>query len=101
MKFLTNYLQRIIDLCRLHKVKSLAVFGSVLTDRFHDDSDIDLLIDFEPFDPNTFDYATNYFDLQDALESLLQRKVDLVVGKSLTNPIFIKNVSSTKLPIYG
>ena len=91
MKLIELNLQRIIDLCRRHKVKSLAVFGSILTDRFNDQSDVDLLVDFEPTDPDKFDYVTNFFDLQDSLEALLKRKVDLVVG----------SVNRTKQVIYG
>lgn len=101
MKLIELNLQRIIDLCRKHKVKTLAVFGSILTDRFNDQSDVDLLVDFEPTDPDKFDYVTNFFDLQDSLESLLKRKVDLVVERSLRNKYFINNVNRTKQVIYG
>ncbi len=101
MKLIELNLQRIIDLCRRHKVKSLAVFGSILTDRFTDQSDVDLLVDFEPTDPEKFDYVTNFFDLQDSLEALLERKVDLVVGSGLRNKYFINNVNRTKQVIYG
>lgn len=101
MKLIELSRQRIIDLCRRHKVKSLAVFGSILTDRFNDQSDVDLLVDFEPTDPDKFDYVTNFFDLQDSLEALLKRKVDLVVGSSLRNKYFINNVNRTKQVIYG
>ena len=43
MKLIELNLQRIFDLCKLHKVKSLSVFGSILTDRFNEQSDVDLL----------------------------------------------------------
>ena len=101
MKIIELNLQRIIDLCRRHKVKSLAVFGSILTDRFNDQSDIDLLVDFEPTDPEKFDYVTNFFDFQDSLEALLKRSVDLVVSSGLRNKYFINNVNRTKQVIYG
>lgn len=104
MKLIELNLQKIIDLCRKHKVKSLAVFGSILTERFSDNSDVDLLVDFEDYDrdnPNGFDYVTNFFDLQDSLESLFNRKVDLVVGRSMTNKYFINNINRTKQAIYG
>ena len=78
MKLIELNLQRIIDLCRKHRVKTLAVFGSILTDRFNDQSDVDLLVDFEPTDHDTFDYVGNYFGLKDSLEQLLNRKVDLI-----------------------
>ena len=65
MKLIELNLQHILDLCRKHKVKTLSVFGSILTDKFKEDSDVDMLVDFEPIDHNTFDYLGNYFDLKD------------------------------------
>ncbi len=101
MKLIELNLQRIIELCRLHKVKTLAVFGSILTDRFNDQSDVDLLVDFEPQDPDTFDYVTNYFSLRDALEALFGRTVDLIEERALRNKFFIAKVNRTKQLIYG
>ena len=101
MKLIELNLQRILDLCQKHKVKSLSVFGSILTDRFNAQSDIDLLVDFEPIDHDKFDYVSNYFDLRDSLEKLLNRKVDLIeYGKNL-NPIFKALVDKKKQLIYG
>ena len=101
MKLIELNLQRIIDLCRKHKVKTLAVFGSILTDRFNDDSDVDLLEIFDTTDHEKWDYVTNYFDFQEALEKIFGRKVDLVVEKGLKNKYFIANVNRTKQMIYG
>ncbi|WP_290453208.1 nucleotidyltransferase family protein [uncultured Muribaculum sp.] len=94
-------MQRIIELCRKHKVKTLAVFGSILTDRFNDQSDVDLLVNFDTTDHEKWDYVTNYFDFQEALEKIFGRKVDLVVEKGLKNKYFIANVNRTKQMIYG
>lgn len=101
MKLIELNLQRIIDLCRRHKVKSLAVFGSILTDRFNDQSDVDLLVDFEPIDPDKEDYVRNYFDLRDAFESLFNRKVDLIEYGDNLNPYFRASVDRKKQMIYG
>ncbi|MEE1207877.1 MAG: nucleotidyltransferase domain-containing protein [Muribaculaceae bacterium] len=101
MKLIEINLQKIIELCRKHRVKSLSVFGSILTDRFNDESDVDLLVDFEPVDHNKFDYVSNYFGLRDALELLFNRKVDLIEEKGLRNKYFIANVNRTKQVIYG
>lgn len=101
MKLIELNLQRILDLCRQHRVKSLAVFGSILTDRFTDNSDIDLLVDFETVDHEKFDYVSNYFNLRDALELLFNHKVDLIEEKGLRNKYFIANVNRTKQMIYG
>ncbi len=94
-------MQRIIDICLKHKIKTLAVFGSILTDRFNDQSDVDLLVNFDTTDHEKWDYVTNYFDFQEALEKVFGRKVDLVVEKELKNKYFIANVNRTKQMIYG
>jgi len=101
MKLIELNLQRILDLCRKHKVKTLAVFGSILTDRFNDESDVDLLVDFESADYDKFDYVSNYFDFRDALESLFNRKVDLIEYGSNLNPLFKASVDKKKQMIYG
>ncbi len=99
MKLIEINLQKIFDLCRLHKVKSLSVFGSILTDRFNDDSDVDLLVDFnsEAVD----DYVTNYFEFKDSLELLFQRSVDLIEYGGIRNPLFKAAVDTKKQLIYG
>jgi nucleotidyltransferase len=101
MKLIEMNLQRILELCRMHKVKTLSVFGSILTDRFTDSSDVDLLVDFEPVDHDTFDYVSNYFSLRDALELLFGRKVDLIEYGNNLNPIFKALVDKKKQLIYG
>lgn len=101
MKLIEMNLQRILDLCRKHRVKTLSVFGSILTDRFNDQSDVDLLVDFETMDFDKVDYVGNYFSLRDSLEQLFNRKVDLIeYGKNL-NPIFKALVDKKKKLIYG
>lgn len=101
MKLIEMNLKRILELCRMHKVKTLSVFGSILTDRFTDSSDVDLLVDFEPVDHDTFDYVSNYFSLRDALELLFGRKVDLIEYGNNLNPIFKALVDKKKQLIYG
>jgi len=39
---------KLAEFCRRNHVRKLSIFGSVLTDRFKDSSDIDILIEFEP-----------------------------------------------------
>ena len=103
MKLIELNLEKIYELCRKYKVKTLSVFGSILTDRFNDESDVDLLVDFLPYDPDSleFDYVMNYIDLAESLEDLFGRKVDLVVESGLRNKYFIANVNRTKQLIYG
>lgn len=99
MNFFNSYLPKIIALCQKHKVKKLFAFGSVLTNRFTDKSDIDLLVDFENVAPE--DYADNYFDLKDALSDIFRREVDLLEDKGIRNPILRRNIDRSKQLIYG
>lgn len=101
MKLIEMNLKRIFYLCQKHKVKTLAVFGSILTERFNENSDVDLLVNFDTTNHEEWDYVSNYFDFQDALEKLLGRKVDLVVEKGLKNKYFINNINRSKQLIYG
>ena len=80
-------------------MKSLYAFGSVLTDRFNDRSDVDLIVNFH--DIKLLDYADNYFDLKFSLEDIFKRPVDLLEEKAIRNPYFKKSVEQTKLLIYG
>lgn len=99
MNFLTNYLSAIITLCKKHKVSKLFAFGSVLTNRFTDKSDVDLIVEFH--DMPVEDYADNYLNLKDALSSLFHRKIDLLEDKAIRNPIFRRHIDNSKQLIYG
>jgi predicted nucleotidyltransferase len=100
MKLIELNIQQIIALCQRYKVKNLSVFGSILTDKFHDKSDVDLLVNFNA-DHSDYDYVENYFGLKDSLENLLGREVDLLEEKGLKNKYFIQEVNRTKQLIYG
>jgi uncharacterized protein len=65
---------------------------------FSEKSDVDFLVSFEKMKPE--DYAENYFLLAENLEEILDRKVDLVTVKSLSNPYFIQSVEENKTLIY-
>lgn len=89
----------ITKLCKMHKVKSLYAFGSVLTEKFNTESDIDLIVEFQPLD--VLDYADNYYDLKFSLETILKREIDLLEEKAIKNPYFRKTINQNKQLIYG
>lgn len=97
--YLDKYTKEINALCVQHKVKSLYVFGSVLTDHFSEKSDIDLIVDIDVNEP--FDYADRYFDLKFALQDLLKRPIDLLENRAIKNPFFLKNIESSKSLLYA
>ena len=77
---------KILELLNKHRdefmhrfgARHLALFGSAARDELREDSDIDVLVEFEG--PATFD---GYVGLADYLEQLLGRRVDLVTEKGL------------------
>jgi hypothetical protein len=99
MNLIEQNIDIIHDLCLKHKVRRLFVFGSVLTDRFKKDSDIDMVVDFQEID--LYEYADNYFDLKDSLEKLFKRNVDLLEEKAIKNPYLKQSIDSSKQPLYG
>jgi len=81
--------QRVADFCKRWGVTRLALFGSVLRDDFNAASDVDVLVTIAP------DAATSYWDwpdMQDELESIFGRKVDLVAAGGLYNPVRRKEI---------
>jgi predicted nucleotidyltransferase len=88
-----------MELCLRNKVKSLYVFGSVLTGRFNDGSDIDLVVDIDESDPLA--YGEYYFDLKFALEDLLHRPIDLLESKAIRNPYLRENIDKSKQIVYA
>ena len=99
MSILDRDIDKIKDLCSRYNVAYLFAFGSVLTDKFRPDSDIDFIVDFS--DVKLLEYADNYFDLKYSLENLLKRNVDLLEDKSIRNPFLRKSIDASKKLIYG
>ena len=71
---------RIAEFCRKHHIKKLAIFGSALRPDFRDDSDIDVLVEFDP------DHIPGlaFFAMADELSEILGRKVDLNTPQCLS-----------------
>ena len=82
--------QRIAEFCRRHRVRRLALFGSVLREDFTPDSDVDVLVEFE--DGHVPGLA--FFAMEQELSEILGRKVDLNTPKFLS-PDFRDDVLAT------
>jgi len=65
--------ERITDFCRQHHIRKLAIFGSALRDDFGPDSDVDVLVEFEPGHVP----GLAFFGIEQELSAILGRKVDL------------------------
>lgn len=70
------------EFCQQHKITELSVFGSILREDFNLDSDIDLLV---KFDPNAHISLMNMIKIEDELKILLKRNIDLVSKKAIEN----------------
>ena len=99
MNILDKYKKDISQLCSSHKVSQLYAFGSVLTNNFTNESDIDLLVNFEPIDVSQ--YADNYFDFKFSLQKILNRPIDLLEEKAIKNPYFRQSINLKRQLIYG
>jgi predicted nucleotidyltransferase len=64
---------KIADFCRKHHIRRLSLFGSVLRDDFGPESDVDVLVEFEP--GHTPGLA--FFSMEEELSRIIGRKVDL------------------------
>ncbi|MBD5229627.1 MAG: nucleotidyltransferase [Bacteroidales bacterium] len=100
MKLIYDNLEKLIALCRKYKVKNMYVFGSILTQRFNDESDVDLSVDMLP-DSDPLVSGRNFLNLYLDLQDLFARKVDLVDEASIRNPYFKEELNETKQLIYG
>jgi hypothetical protein len=72
--------QRIADFCRANGIRRLALFGSVLRDDFRPDSDVDVLVEFQP----RVRVGLSFIRMQDELSAILGRKVDLHTPANLS-----------------
>ncbi len=93
--------EKISDFCKRWNIKEFSFFGSVLRNDFHPDSDLDVLVSFSP------DAHWGLFDMlhmQDELEAIFGRKVDIVSRRGVEmsrNPVRRKAILSSTEVIYA
>ena len=99
MNIIEENISSISELCRQYNVKSVYLFGSVLTENFSSYSDVDFLVNFKQI--NLHNYFDNYMEFKEKLEQLLNRKVDLLEEQTISNPVLRRSIDSNKKLIYG
>lgn len=99
VKELTQHIDQIKRLCDSSGVRTLFAFGSVTTDNFRPESDIDMVVDIDDSDP--ISYSERYFNLKFQLEQLLKRQIDLLEQKAIKNPYLKQQIEKTKILVYG
>ena len=89
--------EKIAEFCRRWKIAEFSLFGSVLREDFGPNSDVDVLITFEPDVPwSLYDWV----DMIEELRRIFGREVDLVESSGLRNPFRRNEILSTKQVVY-
>lgn len=99
MNILNQHITLIKQLCEQNNVSTLYAFGSVLTENFSSQSDIDLIVDID--DSNPYSYSEKYFNLKFQLQEILNREIDLLEQKAIRNRFLRKEIDRTKIQIYA
>jgi uncharacterized protein len=86
------------EFCQKHHIRKLSLFGSVLREDFRPDSDVDVLVEFEPGQV----VGLKFIDIQEELSALLGgRKVDLVTPKFLNRRIRDRVLTEAEVQYVG
>ncbi len=86
---------KIADFCRRNHIRKLSLFGSAVRDDFRPDSDVDVLVEFEPGHVP----GLRFFSMQVELSQILGRTVDLNTPQWLS-PRFLDDVQREQVAIY-
>ncbi len=89
---------RLSAICCKWKITELSLFGSALRDDFGPESDIDLAVKFVP---DSHWSLWDFYALQEELEELFGRDVDIVEVEGIINPIRRKNILSSLQVVYA
>ena len=100
LKLIEQHRDEIAALCRQYGVLRLELFGSAARDDFDSQtSDLDFMVQFISDDWKGA--ADRWFGLQEGLEALLRRKIDLVSTKAAKNPYFLQVANRHKVQLYA
>ena len=91
-------LDEIREILTKNKVEKAYLFGSVCTDKFNDKSDVDIIISF-PEDLDPLIQGKNWWDILFSLEDTLNKEIDLLTERSITNSYLKAEIDSTKVEI--
>jgi len=99
MELINSNREELEKACSTYEVEELYAFGSILTDKFQPESDIDFVVSILSNDP--LEYAENYFELKFELEEIFKRRIDLLELKAIKNKTFKNSIDQQKMLIYA
>jgi uncharacterized protein len=91
-------IKQIEDFCRKYGVAEFSLFGSILRDDFGPESDVDVMLEFQPGHGFTFE---NTPDIQDDLQRIFGRSVDVIEKGRIRNPIRRQSIMSSYRVVYA
>ncbi len=101
LNLIEQNLEAIRSLCREYKVTRLEIFGSTTRADFDPQrSDIDFLVEFAP-GTDLGPWMARFFELQNRLEALLGRKVDLTTASGVRNPYLLRSINQDRRVLYA
>jgi hypothetical protein len=89
---------KFLNICKVHQINSLYVFGSAALGNFKSESDIDLLVEIDENDP--IKRGELMMSLWDNFENYFKRQVDLLTQNSIRNPYLKDEIEHAKILIY-
>jgi hypothetical protein len=90
--------EKVAEFCKRRRIRRLSLFGSVLRDDFGPESDVDVLVEFEPGAGITF---TNRVEILDELSAMFGREADVVDRRALNNPYRRHEIVSSAEIVYA
>jgi predicted nucleotidyltransferase len=100
LPLIVEHHDRIAALCRRHGVRRLELFGSAARGDFDSaTSDLDFFVEFLSYDSPSI--ADQWFGLQEDLERVLGRAVDLTSARTVTNPYFLQSANRHRVMLYA
>ncbi len=100
IQLVSERLAQVSELCRLHGVARLDLFGSAASGNFDPEhSDLDFVVEFKS-SPD-LSIADQYFGLLEGLERLFRCRVDLVMSRALRNRFMLRSIEATRERLYA
>jgi predicted nucleotidyltransferase len=99
-EFVLKKMDDIMRLCHQTKVARIGLFGSALRKDFDPEkSDLDFVVEF--FEPDAPGISDRYLTLAESLETIFEKRVDLITARSIRNPVFSAEVYTSLCPLYA
>lgn len=99
-EFVLKKMDDVMRLCHQTNVARIGLFGSALREDFDPEkSDLDFVVEF--FEPDAPGISDRYLTLAESLETIFGKRIDLITARSIKNPVFSAEVTTSLCPLYA